>query len=171
MTNEQISSVVWLTQDAYDKLSSELDYLRTDGRRLVSAKIAQARSEGDLSENGGYHAAREEQGQQEARIRQLEVMLRDAVIGEAPSDGEQVVPGVEVTICYDGDPDDTDTFLLGSRELLATSNSAGMDVVSPQSPLGAAVLGKKVGDSATYVGPTGAQFEVTISAITPHLAS
>ena len=65
------NSTVWLTQEAFDKLSDELDYLKGEGRTTVSAKIAQARDEGDLSENGGYHAAREEQGQQEARIRQL----------------------------------------------------------------------------------------------------
>ena len=112
------NSTVWLTQEAFDKLTDELDYLKGEGRTTVSAKIAQARDEGDLSENGGYHAAREEQGQQEARIRQLEAMLRDAKIGEAPAGSKKVAPGMTVTIAYDDDPEDTDTFLLGSRELI-----------------------------------------------------
>lgn len=168
MTEEQ--NVIWLTQEGFDKLSEELEYLKDEGRRAVSAKIAQARSEGDLSENGGYHAAREEQGQQEARIRQLEAMLRDAQIGEAPTNTDAVAPGLEVTICYDDDPDDTDTFVLGSRELLALTDEDDIEVFSPQSPLGAAVLGKKVGDKASYTGPTGSEFAVKVLSIKPHLA-
>ncbi len=170
MSSEQTTNVIWLTQDAFDKLSDELDYLKGEGRRLVSAKIAQARSEGDLSENGGYHAAREEQGHQEARIRQLEAMLRTAQIGDAPVDADHVAPGLEVTICYDGDPDDTDTFVLGSRELLALAEGSSIDVFSPQSPLGAAVMGKAVGETVSYTGPTGGIFEVTIQAIKPHVS-
>lgn len=161
--------VIWLTQDASDKLTGELEFLKGEGRRLVSAKIAQARSEGDLSENGGYHAAREEQGHQEARIRVLEEMLRNAQIGDAPVNADRVSPGMEVTIANDDDPDDTDTFLLGSRELLALADDDAIEVYSPQSPLGAALLGKKVGEKATYVGPTGLEFEVTVLEIKPHL--
>nr|NLI51488.1 transcription elongation factor GreA [Propionibacterium sp.] len=161
--------VIWLTQDAYDKLAEELDFLKGEGRRQVAAKIAQARSEGDLSENGGYHAAREEQGHQEARIRVLERMLREAQIGETPAHADTVSPGMEVTICYDDDPDDTDTFVLGSRELLALAEDDAIEVYSPQSPLGAAILGRKVGETASYVGPTGAVFEVTVLEIRPHL--
>lgn len=160
------NQTVWLTQEAYDKLSSELEYLKGEGRLAVSRKIAQARSEGDLSENGGYHAAREEQGHQEARIRQLEAMLRSAQIGEAPENATAVAPGMVVTICYDDDPDDTDTFLLGSRELLGVTDAA-VEVFSPQSPLGAAVLGRKKDQKASYVGPTGATFEVTVLGFEP----
>ena len=165
MTETQ-QNVIWLTQDAFDKLSEELDYLKGEGRLAVSAKIAQARSEGDLSENGGYHAAREEQGQQEARIRQLEQMLRNAQIGEAPANTDSVVPGTQVTVCYDDDPEDTDTFLLASRELMGVTETA-FEVYSPQSPLGTAILGKKVGEKATYTGPTGSVFEVTVTEIKP----
>ncbi|WP_040162120.1 transcription elongation factor GreA [Nigerium massiliense] len=164
---EDQKNVVWLTQDAYDKLSEELEFMKGEGRQQVSAKIAQARDEGDLSENGGYHAAREEQGQQEARIRQLEVMLRDAEIGEAPASSSTVEPGTRVTICYDGDTDDTDTFLLGSRELVGLADDVDIEVFSPQSPLGAAILGKKVGETATYEGPTGKSFEVQVLEIEP----
>lgn len=158
----------WLTQDAFDRLSEELAYLKTEGRRKVSAKIAQAREEGDLSENGGYHAAREEQGHQEARIRQLTAMLENAQVGEAPAAGsDEVAPGVSVTICYDDDPDDTDTFLLGSRELVGLDDSVDVEVYSPQSPLGAAILGHRVGDTVRYTAPTGRPIEVTILEVVP----
>ena len=155
------NSTVWLTQEAFDKLTDELEYLKGEGRTTVSAKIAQARDEGDLSENGGYHAAREEQGQQEARIRQLEAMLRDAKIGEAPAGSKKVAPGMTVTIAYDDDPDDTDTFLLGSRELIGVTDTA-IDVFSPQSPLGAAIVGAKKGQKVSYAAPDGSTINVTI---------
>lgn len=157
---------IWLTADAHAKLTAELTHLKGEGRAAVSAKIAQAREEGDLSENGGYHAARDEQGQQEARIRQLEVLLRDAQIGEAPH-ADAVGVGMQVTIAYDGDPDDTDTFLLGARELMGPAE-AGLEVISPQSPLGAAVMGLGAGDQASYTGPTGARFDVTVVDFAPH---
>jgi transcription elongation factor GreA len=152
----------WLTQEAFDRLTDELAYLKGEGRRKVSAKIAQAREEGDLSENGGYHAAREEQGHQEARIRQLTNMLENAQVGETPVGSDEVVPGVSVTIYYDDDPDDTDTFLLGSRELVGLDDSVDVEVFSPQSPLGAAILGHRPGDTVSYTAPTGRPVEVTI---------
>ncbi len=160
-------SITWLTQDAFDRLTAELAYLKGEGRQKVSAKIAQAREEGDLSENGGYHAAREEQGHQEARIRQLTAMLEHAQVGEAPAGSDEVTPGVSVTICYDDDPDDTDTFLLGSRELVGLDDSVDIEVFSPQSPLGAAVLGHKVGETVSYTAPTGAAIEVKILEVKP----
>ena len=159
--SEAAQSTVWLTQEAFEKLSGALEHLKGEGRLAVTAKIAQARDEGDLSENGGYHAAREEQGQQEARIRQLEAMLREAKIGEAPASADEVLPGMTVTICYDGDPDDTDTFLLGSRELMGVTQ-ADVEVYSPQSPLGAAIVGARKGDTVSYAAPTGRTIEVTV---------
>ena len=169
MVDDNIATI-WLTQDAFDKLNVELTYLKGVGRTTVSAKIARAREEGDLSENGGYHAAREEQGHQEARIRQLEAMLRHAQVGEAPAaDVDTVVPGVEVSIVFDDDPDDTDTFLLGSREMLGLSASANVEIYSPQSPLGAAILGRRVGESVTYAAPNGAPIEVTIIEVRPYI--
>jgi transcription elongation factor GreA len=157
----------WLTQDAYDRLSEELAYLKGEGRRLIAAKIAHARDEGDLSENAGYHAAREEQGHQEARIRVLTAMLENAEVGEAPGDADEVTPGSLVTIYYDDDPDDDDTFLLGSRELMGLDDSVALEVFSPQSPLGAAVLGAKVGATVSYTAPSGSQIEVTIVEVKP----
>jgi transcription elongation factor GreA len=159
--------VIWLTQEAYQKLQDELDHLSGPGRAQVTAKIAQAREEGDLSENGGYHAAREEQGQQEARIRQLADTLRRAQVGEAPANADEVAPGTQVTIAFDGDESDTDTFVLGSRELLGLDDSVDTNVYSPQSPLGAAILGKKKGEAVSYLAPNGKSISVTIVAVEP----
>jgi transcription elongation factor GreA len=160
--SETEQQVIWLTQEAYQKLSDELDHLTGPGRAEVTAKIAQARDEGDLRKNGGYHAAREEQGQQEARIRQLSDMLRRAQVGEAPANADEVAPGTQVTIAFDGDETDTDTFVLGSRELLGLDASVDVNVYSPQSPLGAAILGKKKGDAVSYVAPNGKSINVTV---------
>ncbi len=167
MSEQDASGVIWLTQEAFDKLRDEYDYLQGEGRSQVSAKIAQAREEGDLSENGGYHAAREEQGHQEARIRQLKDMLSRAKVGEAPS-ADEVAPGMRVTVAFDGDPDDTDTFLLGSREVLGLDGSVTDDVYSPQSPIGSAVLGKHEGEVATYRAPNGREISVTIISVSPY---
>ncbi|HET9872373.1 MAG TPA: transcription elongation factor GreA [Propionibacteriaceae bacterium] len=166
--SEDTAQSIWLTQEAFDKLRHELDYLSGPGRADISGKIAAARDEGDLKENGGYHAAREEQGKQEARIRQLTDMLRRAQVGEAPTNADEVAPGTQVTIAFDGDESDTDTFLLGSRELLGLDNAVEeTNVYSPQSPLGAAILGKKKGDAVSYVAPNGKPINVTIVGVQP----
>lgn len=159
--SETNADTVWLTQEAYDALQAELNDLKTVGRPEVTARIAAAREEGDLSENGGYHAAREEQGQMEGRIRQLEELLRLAQVGEPEGDPDEAVPGKVVTVAFDGDEDDTDTFLLGSREVIGTDTSVA-NAVSPQSPLGAAVSGHRVGDEVSYETPTGKTLSVTI---------
>lgn len=163
---EQTSDTIWLTQEAFDKLSNELEYLKGDGRAEVTERIARARDEGDLRENGGYHAAREEQGQMEARILQLEDMLRRAQVGEAPAD-DVAAPGNQITVAYFGDEDDTDTFLLGSREVMGLDDSVDIQVFSPQSPLGEAVLNKKVGESTSYEAPNGKTIEVKIVRVEP----
>ena len=165
--SETASHTIWLTQEAYDKLQGELEHLSGPGRAEVSAKIARARDEGDLRENGGYHAAREEQGVQEARIRQLTDMLRRAQVGESPTNADEVAPGTQVTIAFDGDESDTDTFVLGSRELLGLDDSVDTNVYSPQSPLGSAILGKKTGESASYAAPNGRSIQVTIVRVDP----
>src|SRR6188474_2993282 len=134
--SENATQAIWLTQEAYDKLRSELDHLSGPGRADVTAKIAAARDEGDLKENGGYHAAKEEQGKQEARIRQLADLLNKAKVGEAPADTGIVAPGMIVTVRFsDGDEE---TFLLGSREVAM----GDIEVYSERSPLGSAIHGK-----------------------------
>ena len=165
--SDTATHTIWLTQEAYDKLQGELEHLSGPGRAEVSAKIARARDEGDLRENGGYHAAREEQGVQEARIRQLKDMLRRAQVGEASGNSDEVAPGTQVTIAFDGDESDTDTFVLGSRELLGLDDSVDTNVYSPQSPLGSAILGKRTGETASYAAPNGRSIDVTIVKVEP----
>ena len=160
-----MDKTIWLTPEAYAKLREEYEYISGEGREIISKRIGQAREEGDLSENAGYHAAREEQAQNEYRIRQLKAVLENAEVGEAGQRNDTVRPGTTVTIAYDGDPDDTDTFLLGSRELLGLDQSVDTSVYSPQSPVGAAVLGHKVGDEVTYVAPSGRTISITITTI------
>ncbi|AQP45185.1 transcription elongation factor GreA [Tessaracoccus flavus] len=160
--SETAADVVWLTQEAFEKLEAELNELKTVGREEVSARIASAREEGDLSENGGYHAAREEQGLMEGRIRQLEDLLRRAKVGQSQGAADEVAPGKLITVAYDGDDSDTDTFLLGSREVLGVDDSVDHQVYSPQSPLGSAIVGAKVGDEVRYEAPNGKELMVVV---------
>ena len=128
---QPVQDKIWLTQEAYDKLQAELDNLRGPVRQEIIERISAARDEGDLKENGGYHAAKDEQGKVEARIRQLEDMLRRAEVGETPKDDGIVEPGMKVTYKFVGD-DETATFLLGNKAL----DDGTIDVFSPESPLG-----------------------------------
>ena len=161
-------TTVWLTQEAYDKLTEELAYLEVHGREKVTHKIASAREEGDLSENAGYHAAREEQGQMEDRIRVLKSKLSLAKVGSAPAAPDEVAPGRLVTVAYFGDEDDTDTFLLGSRDLLDLDESVKeLQVYSPQSPIGSAVMGRRVGQTSEYVAPNGKTISLSIVSVEP----
>ena len=151
-----MSSQTWLTQEAADRLAAELANLETEGRTEVIKKIEAARAEGDLKENGGYHAARDEQGKIEARIRQLKQMLENATIGAPPASADGVVgAGMVVSAIV---ANDEMRFLLGSREI-ATDD---LDVYSEKSPLGAAVLGAKIGDKVSYTLPNGKTISVEI---------
>ena len=166
MTQSSEQNVIWLTQEAFDKLQAELEHLRGPVRSEIIARISAAREEGDLKENGGYHAAREEQGKAEARIRQLEDMLRKAEVGETPADDGVVEPGMRVTTRFVGD-DETETFLLGAREMAETTED--LEVFSPQSPLGSAIIGSKKGDTVTYEAPNGKQLQVEIVDAVPYV--
>ncbi|MEO7423102.1 MAG: transcription elongation factor GreA [Ornithinibacter sp.] len=158
---ETANKASYLTQGAFDRLKAELDELSGPGRSDITKKIEAAREEGDLKENGGYHAAREEQGKMEARIRQLTQLLETAVIGETPPDDGVVEPGMVVTVSMFGDKE---TFLLGSREI----NDDEVQVYSEKSPIGSAVNGAKIGDTVTYQAPNGKKIEVTVLATTPY---
>src|SRR5690606_37923400 len=120
----------WLTQEAYDRRKAELEHLSGEGRSEIAKRIEAAREEGDLKENGGYHAAKEEQGKIEARIRVLTELLRHAKVGEAPSSTGVVEPGTVITATIQGDKS---VFLIGSREIVGDSD---LDVYSEGSPLG-----------------------------------
>jgi len=154
---ETTENVTWLTQEAYDRLKDELDFLAGEGRAEIVKRIEQAREEGDLRENGGYHAAKEEQGKQEARIRQLRQLLADATVGEPPDPSTgRIAPGMVVTATLAGEEM---TFLLGSREVAGDTD---IDVYSEASPLGSAILGCAVGDTTSYTAPNGNKISVSI---------
>ena len=146
----------WLTQEAADRLAAELADREGPRRVDIVKKIEAARAEGDLKENGGYHAAREEQGKNEARIRQLKHMLEHAHIGTPPA-GESGVVGVGMLVTVDIAGDEM-KFLLGSREI----SSGDLDVYSENSPLGSAINGKRIGESVEYTAPNGKSFQVAI---------
>jgi transcription elongation factor GreA len=165
VTSEEISvstDATWLSQDAYDRLQAELNE-HIAARPAMAAEINARREEGDLRENGGYHAAREEQGKAEGRIRYLQELLRVAKVGDAPT-GDVVAVGTVVTIYFDDDTEDTETFLLGSREIAATTEHT---VYSPESALGQAILGARTGQTVTYTAPNGADIKVTVVRFEP----
>ncbi|HYN29499.1 MAG TPA: transcription elongation factor GreA [Dermatophilaceae bacterium] len=157
----ETAKATYLTQEAHDRLRAELAHLSGPGRVEIAKRIEAARSEGDLKENGGYHAAKEEQGNMEARIRQISTLLDNATIGETPPDDGVVEPGMVVTVEMFGEEE---TFLLGSREIAETD----LQVYSERSPIGEAVNGRNVGESATYTAPNGRQVEVRILHTTPY---
>jgi len=150
-------ATTWLTQESFDRLSAELEELSGPVRADIAKKIEAAREEGDLKENGGYHAAKDEQGQIEARIRQLTELLRTAVVGEAPESHGVVELGTVVTAKIAGDKS---RFLLGSREI--ADDASDIDVYPATSPLGQAILGLKIGDTASYQAPSGKDIAVEI---------
>jgi transcription elongation factor GreA len=154
--------VTWLTQEAYDRLSRELDELIAN-RPAMAQEINARREEGDLKENGGYHAAREEQGKQEGRILQLQALLRTAKVGEAPVSNGVAGPGMVVEVRFEGD-DEIERFLIGSRE---EAETAGVEVYSAASPLGKALTGKHEGETAEYETPTGKRVKVAVVSAKP----
>jgi transcription elongation factor GreA len=156
-TTDRDASPTWLSQEAHDRLQAELE-AHIANRPVIATEINARREEGDLRENGGYHAAREEQGKAEARIRYLQELLRTAQVGDAPN-ADTVGPGTVVTIYFDDDADDTETFLLGSREIAQTTD---LTVYSPESALGQAILGTRSGQTATYTAPNGKDIKVTV---------
>jgi transcription elongation factor GreA len=163
VTETRDESVNWLTQEAYDRLKAEFDYLSGQGRIDIAKKIEAAREEGDLRENGGYHAAKDEQGKQEGRILQLQYILENSRVGTPPRTDGVVGPGMTVTVRFTRDDEEV-TFLLASRE----ESGAPIDVYSPKSPLGAAITGKKVGEKATYSQPNGRSTTVEILEAVPY---
>lgn len=156
-----MTETTWLTQTQYDALSEELRQRTEEERPRIARLIDAARQEGDLSENGGYQAAREEQSLNETRILQLEDLLHDAVVGNV-SDSGKVEPGTVVTAEIGGQKQE---FLLGSRD---AGEGLGIRVYSPSAPLGQAILGAKAGDKVEYEAPNGSTIEVKILEVKPY---
>jgi transcription elongation factor GreA len=150
-----------LSQTAHDRLQAELHDLTTRGRIEVANKIERARELGDLSENGDYHAAKDEQGHMEGRIRHLESILEHCEIVEAADDG-RVKPGSVVTVLFDGDDEgDASTYVMASLE----ERHPEYEIMSPQSPLGQALIDAQAGDTVTYTTPTGATLKVEVVSV------
>ncbi|KIU01761.1 MULTISPECIES: transcription elongation factor GreA [unclassified Frigoribacterium] len=152
------NETTWLTTDARDRLQAELDTLSGEGRREIASRIEAAREEGDLKENGGYHAAKDEQGKMEARIRTLINLLKHATVGDSTAADGIVGPGTVVTATIAGDES---TFLLGNREIIAAGSD--LSVYSETSPLGQAINGLKVGTTTSYTAPNGKEISVSIT--------
>jgi transcription elongation factor GreA len=144
------------SQETLDRLVAEHLDLTTRGRIDIARKIETARELGDLSENGDYHAAKEEQGKMEGRIIFLAKSIEDAEIVEVVSDGTVSV-GIVVELRYDGD-DDTEKYLLGSIE----ERQEGVEILSPGSPLGKALLGASSGDTVSFEAPAGGTLSVEV---------
>lgn len=145
MTTHQLSATT------HQRLTHEHHDLTTRGRIDVAEKIERAREMGDLKENGDYHAAKDEQGHMEGRIRQLEAILEDAeIVAQTPTG--IVGLGSIVTVLYDGESD-SERFLIGHVE--ERPADASVSVMSPSSPLGSALLGAKKGATVSYEAPNG----------------
>jgi len=166
MTDTQ---VVWLTQESHDRLKAELDQLIAN-RPIIAAEINDRREEGDLRENGGYHAARDQQGQEEARIRQLQELLNSAKVGEAPKQKDVALPGsvVEVEFTYADGSTEKEKFLIATRQEGAGHEK--LEVYSPNSPLGAALLHAKKDEVREYKVPSGKTVKVKLLKAEPYHA-
>lgn len=146
-----------LSPAAHERLVAEHAHLTTEWRIEIARRIEAARELGDLSENGDYHAAKEEQGKTEARIRHIEALLEGAEIVEGDDDVSEVSTGTIVSVRYAGD-DDVERYLIGSIE----ERREDVEVMSPGSALGGALLGRSKGETVGYETPTGATLEVEI---------
>ena len=159
------TQVHWLTQDSYDRLMAEKEALIAN-RPLLAAEINERREEGDLKENAGYHAAREQQGQEEARIRTIDDLLANAQVGETPTESGVALIGSGVRADYNGNEDTKETFLIGTRG--EGSGKEDLEIYSPESPLGKAILGAKVGETREYTAPNGKPVSVTVVTAEPY---
>lgn len=163
-----MSDSILLTQDAYDRLRSELEQLILVERHEIAKRIQEAREEGDLKENGGYHAAKEEQGKLEARINRLEEMLANATVGQADASDGVVKQGLLVMCEINGKPNE---FFLGSHEIFEGTKyeqeieDGDFSVYSPDSPIGQAIEGKRVGEKVSYSAPNGKEISVEIKQV------
>jgi transcription elongation factor GreA len=142
-----------LTRDAFRRLQKELDELRSEGRARMADRLQHAREFGDISENAEFDAAKNEQGLMEARIRELERMLKDPDIVEGPDDMDLAAPGLLVTLrpVDENEPEDETYLLAISKE----EREDGVRTVSLDSPLGQAIAGKRVGEQVSYEAPGG----------------
>jgi transcription elongation factor GreA len=138
-----MTDTTWLTPAAHEKLIAELEELKTEGRRQIETRLAEARSHGDLRENGDYDAAKNDQGLMEARIRQLQALVDSAEVREAADDGVVGIGSIVKVVDEDGDEME---YFVANR----ANKVPGYILTSPESPLGKELLNKKVGERVRY---------------------
>ena len=155
----------YITPETKAKLEAELQEL-IDHRPVVAAEINERREEGDLKENAGYDAAREMQDQEEARIKQISEVLANATTERGAVQEGVAHTGSVVHVYYNGDKDDKETFLIGTRGL--ESSNPDLETYSTDAPLGAAIVGAKVGETREYQTPAGETVSVTIVSAEPY---
>lgn len=159
-----MTETTWLTQGQFDALTEELEERSTVKREEIARLIDLARQEGDLKENAGYHAARDQQSMNETRILQLQALLEDAEVNSHSGTSGVVEPGTVVTANIGGKEE---TFLLGSRD---AGGDLGLRVYSPTAPIGKAIIGAKKGDKVSYEVPSGKEIAVEIIEVKPYEA-
>lgn len=155
----------YITPETKAKLEAELQAL-IDHRPVVAAEINERREEGDLKENAGYDAAREMQDQEEARIKQISEVLANATTERTAIQEGVAAIGSVVHVYYNGDKDDKETFLIGTRA--AASDNKDLETYSEQSPLGAALIGAHEGETREYTAPNGKTISVTVESAAPY---
>jgi transcription elongation factor GreA len=151
-----------VSSETLDRWEQELKELTSDGRAAMSERLQRAREFGDIRENADYDAARDEQAMMEARIRNLQHLIKHAVVQTGPATTDLAGPGVIVTIVATGETD-TEEYLLAST---AEEKVPGIRTITMSSPLGSALLGKKVGESAEVTAP-GGKFQVEVKELRP----
>jgi transcription elongation factor GreA len=154
-----------LTREAFHRLQEELDELTGEGRRRIAERLLRAREHGDIRENAEYDAAKDEQGLMEARVRELQRLLKDPDIVDAPSEANVASPGVLATLrpLDEDEPEDEIYLLAATKE----ERAPGARTVSVSSPLGQALLGRRVGDHVSYQAP-GGTFAYEVVALEPY---
>jgi transcription elongation factor GreA len=150
----------FLTPAAFEKMRDELEQLKTEGRKEIEERIAEARSHGDLRENADYDAAKNDQGLMESRIRKLEHLLHTAEVRDVVDSGRVEIGSVVTVVDSDGDKLD---YFVAPQE----NKVPGLLLASPTSPLGGALLGASVGDEVSYQAPAGT-FTVSVTAVRPY---
>ncbi|HEX6221472.1 MAG TPA: transcription elongation factor GreA [Acidimicrobiia bacterium] len=156
-------SPTFLTPAALEKLQHELEHLKTQGRTEIEDRIAEARSHGDLRENADYDAAKNDQGLMEARIRKLEHLINTAEVREVADTGKVEIGSVVTVVDSDGDEME---YFVAPQE----NKVSGLFLASPSSPLGAALIGRAIGDEVEYLAPAGTM-TVQITAVRPYEGS
>lgn len=152
-------AISFLTREGFEKLQEELDILRTQRRQEIAERLHEAMEGGELIENAEYEAAKNEQAFVEGRIKELEILLATARVVDEVPDADSVQVGATVVIREEGSKTDETYNIVGAAEADPAEGK-----ISNESPLGRALIGKKVGDKVQVDAPAGS-FNVTIKKV------